>query len=71
MDSTIEEESDGGCEVVSNVTLDQQGFRNENLLSLRRSRSRRAITLGRKLPKSFCLCRNRFCGGTFIQGTGI
>lgn len=38
MDSTIEEESDGGCQVVSKVTLDQQGFRNENLLSLRRSR---------------------------------
>jgi len=41
MDSTIEEQSDGGCEAVSNVTLDQQGFRNENLFSL--SRRRRAV----------------------------
>ena len=39
--STMEEETDGQAtrrQVIPNVTLDQQGVRNENLLCLRRSR---------------------------------
>jgi len=70
----MEEETNGQAtrpQVLLNVTLDQQGVRNENLLHLRRSRRAAKGNITKKITEITVYVAIAFSGGIFIQGTRI